>query len=344
VTGVIDLFAGPGGWDQGLAMLGRRDVLGVEIDADACATAQAAGHARVQADVADLDPEAAAGGVEGIIASPPCQGFSSAGRRRGRADSDLLLAAVADLASGLAALDTLRHKVADSRSTLVLEPLRWVLAVRPEWTAWEQVPTVLPLWHESAIALRARRYSAWAGTVGAEQFGVPQTRTRAVLLARRHGALELPEPTHSRFYVREPDRLDPGVRPWVSMSQALGWDGADLIGFPRLADKHATITIGGAAYRARDLRLGAMPAWTLTEKARSWSRWHSPSGRVWSEDAQRHRVLITEASALQTFPPDYPWIGSHTSRFLQLGNAVPPHLAAHLLRPLAAATAVEEAA
>lgn len=38
---IVDLFAGPGGWDEGLAMLGRRDVVGVEWDESACLTAGA---------------------------------------------------------------------------------------------------------------------------------------------------------------------------------------------------------------------------------------------------------------------------------------------------------------
>ena len=29
---IIDLFAGPGGWDEGLRMIGRTDVLGIEWD------------------------------------------------------------------------------------------------------------------------------------------------------------------------------------------------------------------------------------------------------------------------------------------------------------------------
>ncbi len=55
---IVDLFAGPGGWDEGLAALGRRDVVGVEWDEAACLTAEAAGHRRVRADVAALDPVA----------------------------------------------------------------------------------------------------------------------------------------------------------------------------------------------------------------------------------------------------------------------------------------------
>lgn len=69
---IIDLFAGPGGWDQGLRMLGRTDVVGIEWEKWACATARAAGHRRAQADVAALDPRTlGVGHVKGSATRPP---------------------------------------------------------------------------------------------------------------------------------------------------------------------------------------------------------------------------------------------------------------------------------
>ncbi len=68
---IVDLFAGPGGWDVGARELGLHPV-GLEIDAAACQTRYAAGHVTWQQSVPDVtDVQIRALGIEGLIASPP---------------------------------------------------------------------------------------------------------------------------------------------------------------------------------------------------------------------------------------------------------------------------------
>jgi DNA (cytosine-5)-methyltransferase 1 len=120
-------------------------------------------------------------------------------------------------------------------ASLVVEPARFIHACRPEWVAMEQVPAVLPLWKVYAEELRKLGYSVWYGKLNAADYGVPQTRIRAILIASRVRRVQRPMPTH----------YDPGKgmqlfgSPWVSMTEALGF-GASVRPSP-------TVTAGGTA-------------------------------------------------------------------------------------------------
>jgi len=237
-TTAVDLFAGPGGWDVAATDLGI-EVVGIEWDAQACATRRAAGLRTIEGSV--LDYGARHFPADGLIASPPCQTFSLAGRGDGRRALDDVLATIKQLEADT---DHAMPAHVDERTALVVEPLRWVLEALDDgepyrWLAFEQVPTVLPVWQAVAEVLERAGYGVATGILSAEQYGVPQTRRRAVLVARYGAEVALPAPTHSRYYSRDRRRLDGGVLPWVSMAEALGWGMSER---PSM-----TVTSGGSA-------------------------------------------------------------------------------------------------
>lgn len=416
----VDLFAGPGGWDVGAAEHGLRPI-GVETDADACKTREAAGHLTVKADVAALDPLRLVGAELGLlIGSPPCPTFSNAGNREGRALTEVIYRCAIALGEGRdtrqdareAAYRLLvgpareaernrangrkelpREHVAERKahaaaamSLLVVEPLRFALTLEPSRIALEQVPPVVVLWRLFAEILTYRGWRCWAGVLNAADYGVPQTRERAFLLASRDGHVHPPAPTHCDGGALT---LEGELAPWVSMADALGWDFAAVAGFPRRNDVD-----DGGTHRARDLRDTAAPAFALTEKARSWTvntgrdwkpggdrdtaqqvpasapaptvggtslvGWHLSPGATESQphrrlydaaepaptvafghdsaawalvspDAAKVRLGIEHAAVLQTFAADYPFQGNRSSQFRQVGNAVPPLMARHVL-------------
>lgn len=460
-----DYFGGAGGWDVACELYGIT-VTGYEILEEARRTRAAAGLKTSETiDVRDVTTEP--GKVDLQLGSPPCQSFSMAGKGAGRRALDAVLEVVASYRDGhpmpyadAAAL------MGDERTALVVEPLRLALEGRPMFIAWEQVPAVLPVWEACADVLRRNGYSAVTALLNAEQYGVPQTRKRAILVARRDGReAYMPKPTHSLYYGRTPQKLDPGVEKWISMAEALGWGmtarpyptvasgrttgGPDAlkvggtrarqiiydeynagrwmpedgklplyVGFPRPADTEDVIIIDGVARRRRDCRSVHEPAPTMTSKGRAWyvivssdrdnrkfelaevetsevtadansTRWSlrnntsanaaereidqpAPTlyfgqhlnGVAWQqrdgetaewphrrpattvmgdprlgapghrdrEGGERHheksiRITTEQAAILQSFPAGYPWQGSRTKQFLQIGNAIPPLLA-----------------
>ncbi|MEU5311889.1 DNA cytosine methyltransferase [Streptomyces sp. NPDC021562] len=354
--GIVELFRGPGGWAEGLRMLGLADI-GLEWDPAACQTARAAGHATIQADVATYPTGPFQDRITGLIASPPCQAWSRAGKRAGLADQALVHQAVHDLAHGRDARTELLNRCKDKRSLLAAEPMRWLADLRPEWVCLEEVPDVLPLWRQYALYLQQWGYSTWTGVLNAADYGVPQTRKRAILLASRARPVTAPAPTHAKSPVI--GLFGECLAPWVSMAEALGLPSG--------------VTVNTRGDRPRDVRGRAAggneftadgPSNALTGRARSWKLrsgqgWKLPSGDTehyeralsepsftitssanrckWVGDGVEERNLtLAEAAILQSLPADHPFHGTRTKQFEQVGNVVPPLLAAHIVSVLTA--------
>lgn len=312
---IVDLFAGPGGLDVGATWL-EIPVTGIEWDPNACATRRAAGLATVEDDVRKYGPDQFPD-ANVLTGGPPCQTFTVAGTGSGRQALAEVIAQAEGMSEHLGD-GLLRGSFEDDRTGLVLEPLRWALlaieAGKPfRAIVLEQVTAVLPVWKAYGAILERHGYSVAVGVLRTEEFGVPQTRRRAILIARHiDETVSLPMPTHQAYRRGVAEQCALELRPWVSMGQALG--------------REAKFTVisnygSGGDPRNRGRRGSDEPSATITGKVMR-NRLHLATG---GEDRFSHH----EAGRLQTFPHDYPWAGGDIGQ--QIGNAIPPRLAVHVL-------------
>lgn len=358
--GIVDLFAGPGGLDIAATIMKDEGVesIGVEWDDATRATRAAAG--LLTTDVTDVsalgpcDPSVVEATV--LTGGPPCQSFSVAGSRKGHQALDDVLRLATRLADHKdeASFDVAWKEVKaetdampDDRTGFVLQPLRWIMEAklkrrRPyEVVVLEQVPTVLPVWKHFVDILRRTGYAADAHVLHTEDFGVPQTRRRAVLIAQFdpenvHRKVRFPKATHQR-YRKGTERLPPrndhhegtlfdDVEPWVSMGDALR--------ATRATDFVMVSNYGsGGDPKNRGRRESGEPAPTVTGKVRRnrlYRMRKDSSGEIVIRlEDELDRLSFKEAGLLQSFPVEYPWQSTDVAQ--QIGNAIPPRLSLHIL-------------
>jgi DNA (cytosine-5)-methyltransferase 1 len=323
---ILSTFSGAGGMDVAAHALGQT-THGIEVVPEFAAIAKAAGHSVSVRDVRTVHG-AEATLFDGLMGGPPCQTLSAAGTGAGRQVLHELLG----LAQYGSAADLRAWaETHDASYGLALEPLRLALAThawgRPfRWVALEQVPPVLPLWQAVAERLRLLGYSAVSGTLKAEEYGVPQTRRRAVMIASLDREVRLPTPTH-RAYMRGVPQADgnPFLAPWVSIADVL-----ELADTVALRSNYRT----GGLMHTPGVRLVTQPASTITGKC-SRVRWlrdrHVPLS-VAKSDAPR--LTPAQAACLQSFPDNHPWDAAKRlgDQYQAIGNACPPAMWMAVLR------------
>ncbi|MFE7013094.1 DUF6339 family protein [Streptomyces sp. NPDC057651] len=209
-------------------------------------------------------------------------------------------------------------------------------AIKPKAVLLENVPDLIErpefahdrAWIETELGIAGYR-SDWR-VLNAADFGVPQNRRSGFLVA-------LQEPYFSRFCWPEPDEVPPptvGQALGPSMS-AHGWPGAGR--WIKGADRLAPALVGGSDRRGgADLGpTGSKKAWAALGVNGSSLADELPDSDF-PADSQP-RLTIDQAAAIQAIPQDWRFFGGKTSRYRQIGHAMPPPVAAAVGHAIATA-------
>jgi DNA (cytosine-5)-methyltransferase 1 len=296
---VVSLFSGAGGFDLGARLAGHQVIWANDILPDAVATYRRnLGEHAVLGDIAGI-PTREIPRADMVIGGFPCQGFSIANWNR---------------------------SANDPRNRLYRAFVRVVSELQPSYFVAENVRGILSL-EGGAVFERILRdfrdsgYRVRYALLNAANYGVPQNRFRVFILGVREDIGSEPPfppaPTHGRTA---------GLKQFVPIGEALR-------GLPTPSASCRLANHVGSQFKLKHngyinhRRVDpSKPAPTVT--ARGDTRGgaminYHPNGK--------RRLTVRETAIVQGFPLDFVFEGSMTSAYLQVGNAVPPPLAAHVL-------------
>lgn len=340
---VLDLFSGAGGLSYGFLLASSEfQIVGaVEKDPASAATFQQ-NHPKTELYVGGieewLDNEEIPF-VDIVVGGPPCQGFSTLGKR----DEE------------------------DVRNSLWFHYAKAIRASHPKFFVLENVPSFLKshqfqLFQEQLEPTGLlENYSFQAKILNAADYGTAQLRKRVIVIGHRRGIKfpGFPPPSHSQHG-------DNGTHPWRTLSDALEGVSSKVtdIELPNRATSFEGRTFPGV-YLSHELHLtrnyqplSRKRFETIPENGNRfdipdnllpncWKKHKSGSGDVmgrlnfakptvtirteffkpekgrYLHPHENRAITHFEASRIQGFPDKHKWVGSKTSIAKQIGNAVP---------------------
>jgi DNA (cytosine-5)-methyltransferase 1 len=356
---VVSLFSGAMGLDLGLEQTGRFEVVAaIEIERSFCETIRvnqkdgrlSKGLKVFEGDAKELDPKQLLdkvglkpGEVDLLVGGPPCQTFSTAGRRRA---------------------------IQDPRGTLLWEFLRWIRILEPRFFIIENVRGLLsaalkhrriaerpekggvPLSPDEEPGSVVRRfanelqqlpsnaYHMDCFEVNAVNYGAPQLRERALFIGNRYNAIvEFPAPTHARM--PSPD----GLLPWRTLGDAIkGLIEIDPVIMDFSPRKRAYLSRVPPGSNWRSLppnmqRESMGRAWYAKGGRSGWWRRLSfdlpcptlvtmpnHASTALCHPTEVRALTLREYACIQEFPADWKFCGTPAEQYAQAGNAVPLRL------------------
>jgi len=356
------------GLDIGLERTGRFETLAcVEKEAAFCETIRSNRNAGrlssklkiFEGDISDIEPRDVMhavgikpGEIDVLIGGPPCQTFSTAGRRQ---------------------------SVGDPRGTLLWQFLRYVEAMQPRFFLMENVRglisaairhrpiakrpekggpplepdeepgSVVRLFAEDLQRL-SKTYHMDCFEVNAVNYGAPQLRERAIFIGNRYNSVvDFPNPTHGRPGVEDLQRalFDGGqaLVPWATLRDAIGGlddPGPVVMDFSPRKKEYLAMVPPGSNWRSLPVEVQQESmgrAWHAKGGRSGWWRRLSfelpcPTLVTMPNHASTSLCHPTEVRALslleyaliQEFPRNWTFCGRASEQYAQVGNAVPVRL------------------
>lgn len=338
---IIDLFAGVGGLSYGFSMLPQFNIIAAnEIEKD-ISIAYTLNHPNVKminCDINDLTDDILASALGGrdvdiVIGGPPCQSYSTLGKRRN-----------------------------DERANLFMQYKRILKILHPKAFVFENVTGILSmnnghLFKQIETEFKELGYELKHQILDAADYGVPQHRERVILVGfREKNNFEYPAPTHGD-----------GLIPYVTLNDALGdlpvlssgeeknvyaTDATnDFLEFVRKntsgrVEEHKAPKNGEHLIKIMKTLKDGQTKDDLPEDIRPKSGYGNTYAKLWwnkpSTTITRNfscpsssrcihprdsrAMSIREGARLQSFPDNYRFYGSDGTKRLEIGNAVPPLL------------------
>ncbi|MFI1160495.1 DNA cytosine methyltransferase [Streptomyces sioyaensis] len=328
----VEICAGAGGQALGLHNALFRHLALIEIDPNAIATLKAnvEGNAEwedcevIQADLTQLDPQEFReslrldpGDLDLLAGGVPCPPFSIAGKQLGRDDERDLFPTMLDLVAEL------------EPKAVMIENVRGLLEPEEKFRGYRR-------WILAKLESRGYEKCYW-DVLEAKDYGVPQLRPRAILVAMKKAYLPY-------FPTKKPEAV-----PLVTVRKALEGTMRERFGDvddPRaketldrwlsMASKGVAPTLVGGSKKHGGADLGptrAKKAWEalgvcglgVANDKKDMERLDSKDRDLFA--AAGPKLTVTQAALIQGFPEKWEFTGKKTAAYRQVGNAFPPPVA-----------------